>query len=198
MIVEIDSQDRTIRRFHPLDVVRWLVCDLDVSTLTHIDEIHDAFGRWIHDTLPSVDGRLLVVRVRLVGQTPLHDDLHRDCDQLESSLRAIAIGCGDEQTWLERLRIKTTPPSDDRFSGDLDGPLASLRSVVGRLKSDPEIDRRVSGELSALLSKIPRECRDPDEDPTDARWALELLESASAHLHSHLVHSHLQRKEAQE
>ena len=73
VVVEIDHQDRTTRRFHPLDVVRWLVCEIDVSKFSHIDEIHDTVGQWIRDTIPNIEGRLLVFRVRLVGQTPLHD-----------------------------------------------------------------------------------------------------------------------------
>tara|TARA_R110002049_G_scaffold2750_4_gene21925 strand:+ start:77925 stop:79208 length:1284 start_codon:yes stop_codon:yes gene_type:complete len=186
VIVDIDSHDQTTRQFHPLDVVRWIVCEIDVSAMTHVDEIHDAFQQWILATLPDLNGRLLVVRVRLTGRSTLHGELHRQVDQLEASLRATAMACGDEQTWLEKLRLKTSPPADNRVTADVDGPLASLQTIVDQFRSDPSLGNRVAEELSALISKVPAECRDPDDDPDNPQWSSELLESASAQLRSHL------------
>ena len=186
IIVEVDSHDQPTRVFHELDVVRWLVCEIDVTKREHVDEIHDAFQQWILDTLPSLDGRLLVVRVRLTGSSPLHHELHRNSDQIEASLRATAMAYGDEQTWLEKLRVKTTPPKSDLSGFDMDGPLASLHHVVDRLRRDPELGERIREELAVVTGKVPQECRDPDDHPDNPEWSIELLEAASAQLQSHL------------
>jgi len=183
VLIEIDARGKTTREFHPLDVVRWMVCEIDVSNFRHVDEIHDQFQVWLKQSLATLDGRLLVVRVRLSGESPLHFELYRQQESLESSLRATAIAWGGGQTWLEQLRIRTQPPSAAESAVDLDGPLESLSRVVHQFRQDPELSTRLEEELKVLRQKMPPECRDWENDPSNPRWATDLLESAAAQVH---------------
>ncbi len=120
VIVEVDSRGKCRSTFHPLDVVRWQMCSIDVASLSHLDEVIDQYRVRLRESLASVDGRLLVTRVELVGATAMHADLHRRLSQLRGSLRATTITHGDDQAWLEAVRIHTSPPRDEHAVADFD------------------------------------------------------------------------------
>ncbi len=193
VIVDVDARDRCTTRFVELDVVRWQLCQIDVSKLRHMDEIVDEFERWLAKALGDVDQRLLVVRVELVGRTELHHLFRRNQIQLKSSLQATAVTYGHEQVWLEALKIRCTEPADHPTLVDLDGPLESLASVIAELKQDDQLGSVIEGELQSIAKKLPREFTgdDPVLSMDDPDWIGELLESAASE-----VLGRLQQKEA--
>lgn len=180
VIVDVDSALECTRTFHELDVVRWQLCRLTVANMQHSDEVIDAFQHWLTDAIASAGGRLLVVRVELAGNTSLHHELHRRCNQLKASLQAIAVSHGREQIWLEDLKVYTAPDSQAPLV-DLDGPLESLAIVSSQLRSDTAVADLVEQELRSLIKKLPVELDAAQTLPVgNAEWVAQLIESASA------------------
>ena len=171
LILEIDDRQQLVdRRFYPLDVVRWEVCDVDASGLQDQEELFDTFRQWLDKTLPAVEDRLLVARVQMSGATAEHHQMVSQQDQLESSLRAIAVHHGAGQVWLERLRVRTRPAeiaaSEAAVAPEdvaaIEGPLQAVSAVTEELKADDNLVQWVQQELQSLLRKCPP---DWQEDP---------------------------------
>ncbi len=182
IIIDIDAKHQTTRTFHPLDVARWQLCEIDASTMRHTEEVVEAFQSWLAQQIPKIDDRLLVTRVRVHGASPIHHRLHQQNRVIEEKLRAITISHGQGQTWLETFRVRTQE-AQVATNIDIEGPLESLHSVVKELKSDPELATLIESELRALKNKLPTEITLGDEYGDDtARWANQLVESASADL----------------
>lgn len=180
VIVDIDGTSQCTRTFHELDVVRWQMCTLNVSNMQHSDEVIDAFQLWLVDAIATAEGRLLVVRVELTGNTSLHHELHRRSNQLKASLQAITVSHGREQIWLEDLKVRTAPDSQVPLL-DMDGPLESLSIVSNQLRSDTDVASLVEQELRSLIKKLPIELDAEQTLPLgDAHWVAQLIESASA------------------
>jgi exonuclease SbcD len=182
VIVEVDSRGKCQSTFHPLDVVRWQMCTIDVSSLTHLDEVIDQYEIRLRESLASADRRLLVTRVELVGATSLHAELQRRLSQLRASLRATTITHGDDSAWLEAVRIRTSLPRGENVAADFDGPMESLSQVVEELMQDPHMVATVERELQALIKKLPPEvdCGGDTLPLSNAQWLHELIDSASA------------------
>jgi hypothetical protein len=129
-----------------------------------------------------VGGRLLVVRVELVGQTPLNHELRRGQNQIKASLQATAVTHGHDQVWLEDLKLHTATPDDRTNLADMEGPLESLAAVIAGLRSSPDVGEAIEHELRSLLKKLPAELSGHDSVlPADRpEWVADLIESASS------------------
>jgi DNA repair exonuclease SbcCD nuclease subunit len=182
VIVDIDQRNRCQMRFHELDVVRWQLCQLDVSKISYSEEVFDLFQQWLNEHLPDAGHRLLVVRVELVGETELHHLLRRNQKRMMSSLQSIAVSHGQDQVWLEQLRVRCRGPVETQADVDLEGPLASLATVLDELKRQDDLSRLIKDELQSLNKKLPVELagEDPALPLDDPEWMTDLLESAAS------------------
>ena len=137
VIFEIGSDGAGERVFHPLDVVRWELCPIDVSKMKRVDDVMDQYEQWLQAKIDEVDDRLLVPRVELNGETALHSKLLRGFESVEASLRAASINLGGGQVWMEKFKLRTNPPQRDSSSSSLSsidpGALTSVNAVVEEL-----------------------------------------------------------------
>ncbi len=197
VLVEIDSSGSCQRVFHPLDVVRWQMCTIDVSRMSYTDDVVEEFQSWVVQQAASAQHRLLVVRVELVGASALHTDLHRQHNNLQAALRATCVAHGGDQAWLESLRVKTSALANPMLDQlQLDGPMESLNAVIEELQSDPELAAVIEDELRGLTKKLPDELLGVDaaidvHDPASLRA---LVESAAAEIRGrlHMTEAHRQ------
>ncbi|MDV6029216.1 MAG: DNA repair exonuclease [Phycisphaera sp. RhM] len=184
VLIEVDARNRCRYEFHPLDVLRWHECVIDVSRMHDRDEILDAYQGWLSEQIDACDGRLLVTRVRLTGQSSLHAALHQNTEWVRAELQAISVAAGNEQVWLEDVKMRTAMPIDQKISLDFDGPLESLECVLNSLRNDPTLASVIEQELAGLSKKLPKELKG-DEDQAafpfgDDQWVAGLVESAAA------------------
>ncbi len=184
LIVDIDSRDQTHSTFFPLDTIRWETCQLDAGEIENTDDIMDAYQAWLCHTLRTIDDRMLVARVVLIGTTPLHTQLHRNSRQIEDGLRSVTVSHGEQRTWLEKLSVRSKNAPASVVTADLEGPLQSLVAIVQQLKTGDDKSDILEMELNSLLKKLPTEMvgSDTDFDPQNQQWLDDLIESASADL----------------
>ncbi|TWT59241.1 metallophosphoesterase family protein [Allorhodopirellula solitaria] len=179
-ILDIDDRGKVDLNFHPLDVVRWEAFDVEAAELESTDAIIDAYQTWLGERISEIDDRLLVSRVSITGATPLHNQLHQQRHGLESSLRAIAISQGAGQAWMEKFRLRTTPPHAKLDVGDTEGPMASVSKIVESLRVADDRGQRIASEFASLIKKLPGQ--QESLDTSDLDWVDELIESAAADL----------------
>ena len=158
-LVEVQEQ-RVVRVEHrALDVLRFAQPQLDAAGATSFDAVLDRADRLLAAELDRAEGRLLAVRVHVVGRSAAHAALRRDADRLRAELRNRANSLGD--LWLESVRVATTPEvpgagEDLREALALDdaevqaatlaAAMAEVGSLLGAVHEDGE-------EREAMLSE---------------------------------------------
>ncbi len=184
VIVEVDDRNACRYTFQPLDVLRWRECQIDVTEMSHVEEVFDAYQAWLNEHVRDGEGRLLIARVRLVGRSTLYRSLHRQVEQTRAELQAIGVAAAADAVWLEDVRVAVVPPADPSVAVELEGPLESLSHVLEQLRSTSDAAGLIEGELKSLYKKLPKELTGDPAQATfrfdDPQWIAELIESAAA------------------
>ena len=187
VLIEVDERNACRHEFHAADVVRWQQLRIDAADMKHVDEVVDEYQRQLVNTLQQVDGRMLVVRAELVGQTDLHDLIHHRRNSLSSALRATTVQFGTDQAWLESMCVSTSAPQRAPLL-NLDGPLECLAQEVHDLRSDDQLPALIEAELRSLRKKLPNEVVFHQEEAEEnGAWLGRLLDEAYAEIHARLV-----------
>lgn len=192
VIIKVDAKNHCTHEFFPLDVLRWEQQTLNVSEFSDRDEIYDAYQSWLTDQLDQCEGRLLISRVRLTGESDLHASLHQTHASLISDLQAISVAHGAGQVWLEDVKVRTSTPHTTAAKGglggasqaDLEGPLQSLSHVLESLRADDDLADKLQSQLESLHKKLPKELLGDQGDAAfpydDGQWVDAIVESAAA------------------
>ena len=139
-----------------LDVLRWLRVGVDATAADHPDDVLELAAQALTAALGEADGRPLAVRVEAHGATPAHARLLARPEALLQALRARATDLGGGAIWIERLRVRTTPPG--RPARDAaDASIATLLDGVRRARRDDTAVRDLAGQLADLRGRLPIE-----------------------------------------
>ncbi len=155
-----------------LDVLRWAICQVDVSQCETPDSVHDAVRQAFEKELDQADGKTLALRLVLTGKCPMHAQLLDRTAQWTEEFRGIAVGFGD--VWLEKVKFKTTRKVSLGDTLDEDTPIAGLLRSIQHLELDGDTLLGLVPELSALKTKLPIEIfsgDDPFLDPSPDKIA---------------------------
>jgi exonuclease SbcD len=93
-----------------LDVVRWEHLELDLTGAADMDAVWATLRAGAAARLDAAGGRLLALRVSLLGPTAAHAALMRGpgaaADRVRSEVLAVA---GPHAAWVEKVRLRTYP-----------------------------------------------------------------------------------------
>lgn len=103
-----------------------------------------------------------MARVRLSGETPLHDAFIDARNAWREAVRAIASGLSEE-IWIEKVVIATAPPANARALSD------EFEVVLSQLTDDPVTAGALSLDLAEFLAKVPAELDAEADVLRDAR-----------------------------
>ena len=179
MLVSVDDMGRTDAVFRPLDVIRWLRCEVDASDMeTGYDVVDLIYGR-LEDLVEQNDGLPLVVRIEVFGESMAHVDLAADAERWTNEIRATAIDSGNGRIWIEKVRLRTRLPSKKGAGESVNGPLGELFCLLDEIRSDPAHLQGLGESLDDLLKKLPKELKDAHGliAPDDPEWLAGVLDS---------------------
>jgi exonuclease SbcD len=149
----------------PFDVVRWSYVAVDLKDVANfgaaLDRIRDALEAAV---VNEADGRLLVCRVALEGQTEIHDQLIASAGQLLVEARASALGLGNEVAWVEKVVTSTTSLADPRAQLEREDAIGELQRMLQSAHVDDELLARLQGDIGELVRKLPHEVREDIDD----------------------------------
>jgi DNA repair exonuclease SbcCD nuclease subunit len=184
MLIEYDADGIVSVEPRALDVVRYAQCALDLSGARSFDEALDRLRPLLVRELEQADGRVLGVRVELVGRTPLHARLLAD-DAFSSNVQALAQDVSSDELWIEKLQVHTASERSGDGQHD-EGALSELLAAIAARREDPALLAELGSGLEELRSKLPAELREgvegfQIEDPSflaqQLEAALQLLEA---------------------
>lgn len=144
-----------------LDVLRWSVCEVDLSACETTESVYDAVRSTFEEELDKADGRVLAARLILAGKSPVHAQLLDRTALWTEEFRGIAASLGD--VWLEKVKFKTSRKvSLDEIIGE-DTPIASLIESIQKLGLDGESLTELVPDLATLKAKLPAEIYSSDD-----------------------------------
>lgn len=169
-IVEVVHRD--------LDVMRWSICELDVSAKETVDDIYEQVREGLQLALETADGRPVAVRLVLSGACSAHLKLHADRERWIQEYRALATGLGGAGIWLEKISIKTKPAISSDEALERDDALSGLLRAIHDIELDSSVLDELSDEISVLRQRLPSELLAGDDplDPTNPDFLKETLE----------------------
>lgn len=133
------------------DAVRWALVEVNLTGVAEEREAHDRIRVALERALSSeAEGRPLMARVRLAGETSLHDQLTAERNALREAARAIANSLSDA-LWIEKVALATQPLAAPTPIGD------DITSLLTELAADPTVAAAVASDLAAFLTRAPAE-----------------------------------------
>ncbi len=134
-----------------LDVVRWSRVEVDASGLATAPEVEEAIrAALVRARDRDAEGRPLVVRVELIGESEAHGALLARRQDLREDVRAIAAGLS-ERIWIEKVRLGTSP-TRAAAAGPAGDDLSALLLAAG---SDPELRDILRRDFADLAARLP-------------------------------------------
>ena len=145
-----------------LDVVRWTVVDVDVTSAASGHDVVDLAKEAIAGALTDAEVPALAARVRLVGATPAHAALAANPEQYANEIRVAATDLAGDAVFVENVFFYTHTTIDlarVRTQNDAIGELA--RSFDAMRQDTAELNL-LAAELADLKQKLPLELREGD------------------------------------
>ncbi len=137
-----------------VDVVRWAHVVVDAGGVDDLDDLLPRMARAIEETTDrDADGRLMACRVTFTGATSLHGTLVLREQQLLEEARAMALGLGEEQVWIERVVLSTSMVAER----GADGSIADIAELMAGAADDPDLVELLRGDITKFVAKLPRE-----------------------------------------
>lgn len=160
-VVSINTDSVAINE-HSVEQARFERIDLDVSNETDWQSMESKLEQRMAQCRQHVHIPTLILRVELLGETPLSWRIARDRDRLLAFSQSHAASLGD--CWVEQIVDHTRSNDAIGASGETNSDSAELVDQLARL-IDPallesiEFQSLVDQEVSALLKKLPTELR---------------------------------------
>jgi exonuclease SbcD len=163
-LVTVEDRGITAVEHRAVDVLRWMVLELDVTGLDEQAALSTRLGEAVREALAGAEDRPFLARLILTGATPLHGTLLGEVERLAAECRTAALGAGRDM-WVEALKLRTRLPATSE--ADI---LAPLQEAFLAGLDEPALVAGLLKDLAELRQRL----------PADARAALELPEDEAA------------------
>jgi DNA repair exonuclease SbcCD nuclease subunit len=155
-------------RHEPLDVVRFCVCEVDLSAAHDAHDAVELARLRLSDHARDAGGRLLAARVVLRGASRAHAQLARDEERWLPQFQACALDVAEGAVWLEAVHVRTTGVETAARNAERDDAIGQLVTAIDGAAGDEAALRALCATFAEL--KLPRDAGSGDggvrlEDP---------------------------------
>lgn len=187
-LVEVQDGQVIELKPHTLDVVRWVSCSVDVTEARTLDRIDPLVEQALADARDAAEGRLLAVRLHLVGASPIHARLHAEHARLLNDCRALVSSRALGEIWIEKL-VVATRPSVQRAELSRDDAVGGLLRAIRDLELDGDGFSGLTEEVESLALKLPAALRSGEDafDPSRAEHLQAVLDDVKTLLLERLL-----------
>ena len=140
-----------------LDILRWVLCNVDLTDVIEIKEVLDRARKAIQLERASAGGRPIAMRIRFSGATALSDELASHPKRFEQQIKALGAEIAGDDLWIERVENVAigkldlvTALSEESAFGKL------LQEILATPGNPDEIDG-LKTVIADLRQKIPPE-----------------------------------------
>lgn len=175
VVIEIEAGAIVDVSFEAMDVVRWDRVHLDATACTALDQLYEqarvAFDRVREDA----DGREVLVRVEVVGHTPLHHLIAGRQELVREEIRSRALETGE--VWTEKIKFETRAPEavDPRPGGD--DFRSALATEFAALREDEDALEALRAELASFSTAVAQHTSARPDEVAALRGRLDAVEA---------------------
>ena len=177
MLVTVDSMGGSQADFCPLDVIRWVHTEVDVSEVEIGYDVVDRTFHQFEKLLEESQGLPLVVRVEIVGTSRAHAELAADLERWTNEIRSVAIDSSGGRIWVEKINLHTKRLVTGEMN-EVPGPVSELLKLLDEARSDSMRLKMLGEPLRDLIQKLPREFKNSDDgiDLNEMQWLEDILD----------------------
>lgn len=150
--VTVDDSGHSVVDRLFLDVLRWEVLKVDMSSCSSLDDVAHKVGAGLASLLEA-DNVPRAVRVVLQGQTRMHGVLTSNLTMVRAQVLAQAQAIDSEQLWVEKVKVATSAV-DAVQGGDAREALSELQAIFAEAGSDPHFLEQLQQQLQPFLNKV--------------------------------------------
>lgn len=151
-LVVVNSAGEVDIQFHPLDVLRWEVCNVDVTNAATSDDVLELTTEQLRKLASSASDRPLAVRIAITGHTAAHEEINASRIHFIQQLRAKSLSLNQE-LWIEKVKLKTSPVGEQQLSID-GGAIEELLTYFDELRDDEMLLNQLRSELKPLEDRL--------------------------------------------
>jgi DNA repair exonuclease SbcCD nuclease subunit len=153
-LVRVDEGNVLAVDHRPVDVVRWAVIPVDVSSVGSVDEAIGLAGELVRKEAASAEGQLLAARIRFVGVSPANSQLRALRSRVVNETRALAATTGDA-VWIEKVEVETKSTQSRAAAMERDDAFGGLLRAIRDLEISDEGLPGLAEQVTDLKNKLP-------------------------------------------
>jgi hypothetical protein len=174
----VQDQQVISAQHRDLDVLRWSICDVDVSGAPTGDDVVDYVRQALERELAGSNSCPMAVRIRLMGACKAHGTLAAHHERWTNEIRAVATDVSNATLCIEQVKTQTRTQADLDHMLARDDALSDLVRALSTWETDEPFMAEVAGELRDLVRKLPAELRTGEDgvdldNPQTLRQAVE-------------------------
>ncbi len=154
-LVTVEDGRITEVQEYPLDVLRWVICQIDLSSCETTGSVCESVQQALEIELAQAGDKPLAVRLILTGQCPVHTELIARSAHWIQQFRG--IGAGLTNVWLEKVTFRTNRTVRPEDTIETDMALTGLLRTIEKIKLEDDTLTELVPELTGLHSKLPPE-----------------------------------------
>jgi DNA repair protein SbcD/Mre11 len=189
VLVSVENSHETEIEFTPIDVIRWVIGQVDATGAETGYEILDRSQKLLEGLLEENDGIPLAVRLQIYGMTIVHDDFFSDLERWTNEIRSLALDACGGKVWVEKIKIGTRLPDSSRLLEKKNGAIDELLELFDELSAENVVHPDLLSELADLERKLPLELKTMAEGFkfNDAEWMKDILKQVKPMLVKRLL-----------
>ena len=157
VLVTVDDDTVTEVEHVPLDVLRWVLCRVDLTNVTEMPEVLELTREAIEKEQEAADSRPQAMRLRFHGATKMAERLAAYPERFEQQIRALGAEIAGENLWIERVENATVAKLELDENRDGDSAFGKLLAEILATPNNPDEIDGVKEVIADLRQKIPSE-----------------------------------------
>ncbi|MCP4605366.1 MAG: DNA repair exonuclease [Proteobacteria bacterium] len=156
-----DGTVSEVERF-PLDVLRWVLCGVDLTDVAEMREVMERARKAIENERTSADGRPIAMRIRFEGATTISDELGAYPERFEQQIKALGAEIAGDNLWIERVENSAVSKLDLYSTLSDDSAFGKLLKEILAISDNPDEIGGLKDVIAELRQKIPSEAFSSD------------------------------------
>lgn len=158
-----------------LDVLRWTECVVDLAGAMSNPDFVARVGQALQQCGAEHSGYPLAVRLRLSGQTELHDAITADQDKYRMEIEnSINIAISDP-VWVEKVKFETRPVQAAQLVDGQRDSLAAVRQTAAALLDEDPLIQDFIVHSQSVLTNMSGYARSPEAKVVNSAADVRLL-----------------------
>ncbi len=146
----------------PLDVLRWVLCSVDLADVAEMREVLECTRKAIENERTSADGRPIAMRIRFEGATTISDELAAYPERFKQQIKALGAEIAGDDLWIERVENAAVGKLDLDSALSDDSTFGKLLKEILATPGNPNEIGGLKDVIADLRQKIPSEAFSAD------------------------------------